>query len=106
MIIFKGGRGVKKVGGIEVVREIKYLGVKINKEDDMFRGHKEDMIKKLKGGAGKLQIVIEKSCDKLELGKNWWKGAIVPGVMTGAAVVEYTEEQIKKMQVIENSTYR
>ena len=42
----------------------------------------------------------------VELGRIWWKGAIVPGMMTGAAVMEYTADQVKKMQTVENSVYR
>ena len=50
IMIYKGGKGVKKIEGIEVVDSWKYLGVEICNKRDIFKLHKEIVVKKLEGG--------------------------------------------------------
>ena len=50
--------------------------------------------------------VIEKSCNKLLIGKTCWKSVALPTILYGTNIVNLTEENIKVLQRIENSVYR
>ena len=40
------------------------------------------------------------------VGKAYWKGLCLPSILYAAEVIEYTDSEINKLQVIENSVYR
>ena len=42
--------------------------------------------------------VISKSCDKLLIGKTYWKSVVQPRVLSAAAVVVWTKEERKLLQ--------
>ena len=47
-----------------------------------------------------------KSCNKLLIGKTYWKSAALPAILHGSEVVCYTENQITKLQTEENKALR
>ena len=51
-MIYKGGKNIKEIEGIEVVDNWKYLGVEISNDRDIFKKHKKKYIKK--NGRGSL----------------------------------------------------
>ena len=50
--------------------------------------------------------VIEKSCNKLLIGKTYCKSVALPSILYGINVINLTEDDIKSLQTIENSVYR
>ena len=50
--------------------------------------------------------VIPKSCDKLLIGKTYWKSMVQLRVLSAAAVVVWTKEERKQLQIVENRTWR
>ena len=40
------------------------------------------------------------------IGKSYWKGLCLPAILYAAEVVEYTDTEIKKLQIIENTVFR
>ena len=40
------------------------------------------------------------------MGKVYWKTIMLPSLLLGLGVINFTVDQIKKLQVIENSVYR
>ena len=50
--------------------------------------------------------VISKSCDKLLIGKIYWKSVLLPRVLSPAAVVVWTKEERKQLQRVENRVWR
>ena len=50
--------------------------------------------------------VISKSCDKLLIGKTYWKSVVQPRVMSAAAVVVWTKGEKKQLQRVENRVWR
>ena len=106
IIVSKGNIGVREMEGIKVVKEVKYLGLKITGDRKMFEKQKQELIKKAEGRATEISSIIETSCNKLLVGKTWWKNVIVPGVLTGVGVLSFTVEQVDRLQVIENRVYR
>ena len=50
--------------------------------------------------------IIEKSCNKLLIGKTYWKSIILPSILYGTNIINLSEDDIKDLQIIENNVYR
>ena len=50
---------MERIGEIEVVRELKYLGIVINDNTRCFRKHKEEKIKQLSKKNGKYDLLSD-----------------------------------------------
>ena len=97
---------VDNVEGIEVVKEIKYLGVKVENKKGLYDGHRKRMVEKAKKMSSMAYSVIEKSCHKVVIGKVYWKSVVLPGVLFAMEIVDIREEDIEKMQRQENVMMR
>ena len=84
--------GVREVGGIEVVREIKYIGLEICDERDIFKKQKEKMIQKASHMALQIYSIIEKSSNKVMMGKTFWKALVRSSVFLGAGLIGFNKE--------------
>ena len=104
--IYKGRTGEKEIEGIKVVNSIKYLGVEVGNERDIFRGHREKVLKLAEGRATQVNGVIGTSCNKLLVGKTWWKCGILSAILLGVGVMNFGGDEIKTLQKIENRVYR
>ena len=51
-------------------------------------------------------MVIEKSCNKILIGKTFWKGVALPSILMGNQVTNLNLTQVEKLQTIENGVYR
>ena len=97
---------MQEIGGIKVIDIFKYLGVKVRGDRDMFRAHKQEIEMGLEGKACRLRKVVEKSYNRVEVGKTWWKNGIVPGLLHGIGVMEVGKGLLEKMQKVEYRVYR
>ena len=51
--------------------------------------------------------VIEKSCNKLLIGKKtYWKSIALPSLLYGTNIINLTDDNIIELEIIENSVYR
>ena len=105
ILIYKGRTGEKEIEGIKVVNSIKYLGVEVGNERDIFRGHREKVLKLAEGRATQVNGVIGTSCNKLLVGKTWWKCGILSAILLGVGVMNFGGDEIKTLQKIENRVY-
>ena len=105
-LVYRNKDGLQEIGGIKVVDSFKYLGVKIGGDRDIFKMHKQEIETGLEGKAGRLRRVVEKSYNRVEVGKMWWKNGIVPGLLHGIGVMEVGKGLIEKMQKVEYRVYR
>ena len=78
----------------------------INNKRKMYTSHKKQMMKKAQKLANATCSVIGKSCDKLMIGKTYWKNLALPSVLHGVEAINLTETDVNKLQTIENSVYR
>ena len=93
--------------GIQVVQSIKYLRIEIDNKRNYFKTQREKIIQKARKMANLTHCVIEKSYNKLLIGKTYWKSIALPTILYGTYIVNLTtEENIKALQRIENSVYR
>ena len=49
--------------------------------------------------------VIEKGCNKLLIGKNFWKSITLPSLMYGTNIINLTDDNIRELQNIDNIVY-
>ena len=91
---------------IEVVEELKYLGVIIQAKRNMFEGQKYEMMKKIKRLSVMTNSVIEKSCHRIMMEKIYWKGVMLPSTLYGAEVINMKGEEIDKLQKAQNTAMR
>ena len=49
---------------------------------------------------------IANACDKILVGKTFWKSIAMPSFLFASEVLEYNEEELKTLQRIDNQVYR
>ena len=86
------------LGNIKVMQKVKYLGIEIDKK----RNYLNIEIQLYKNIT---YSVIEKGCNKLLIGKTFWKSIGLPSVLYGTNIINLTENNINELQKIENSVY-
>ena len=50
--------------------------------------------------------VIEKCCNKILIGKTFWKGVALPSILMGNQVANLNLTQVNEPQILENGVYR
>ena len=106
IIIFNMKQKPKEIAGIEVKNKTKYLGVTINDAKNLFKVQKPCMIKKATKMSNITYSIVARSCARLMIGKVYWKSIALPMILYGANVINFTQEDIQKLQRIENSVGR
>lgn len=96
----------EEIEGIHVTSKIKYLGVTISNTRNCFKEHKEMMIKKARRFANTTYSIISKSCNKMLIGKTFWKSLALPSIMYGIDIMELTKTELRTLQTIEHGVYR
>ena len=102
----ENSENITEIGGIPVTTEVKYLGVTILNKKDVFKEQKNLMIKKAHKLSNMTYSIISKSCNKIMIGKTYWKSIALPAILYGVNVMTLTETEIKQLQTIENGVYR
>ena len=96
----------KKIEGIEVVKEIKYLGIKIVNKRQCFSSHKEDKLQLARKFLNVMYSVISGCTNKLIVGKMYWKSIALPSILYGSAVIDWSRNEMQTLQRIENTVWR
>ena len=96
----------KEIEGIEVVETLKYLGITIENKLNMFKKHKEKTIQTANKLANLTYGIIQKSANKMLVGKTYWKNVVLPSILQSIGVITYTNTEIGELQEIENGVYR
>lgn len=95
-----------EIEGIKVKNKIKYLGIIICDEADMFKEQEKLIIEKAKRSAQLTYNVIAKACNKVIIGKTYWKSIAMPSFLYGVSVMDIKKGTIDKLQKIEYDVYR
>ena len=92
--------------GMEVVRNLKYLGIVICDGRDIFKKHKVEMIDRAEKMALQTYSVIERCCSRVVMGKTFWKAIVLPSVLSGIGLMSLNKKQMNKLQRIEDWVFR
>ena len=106
IIIYNLKDQITEIEGLSVKESLKYLGLSIGNKRNLFSKQKKDMITKAQKMANMTYGIIGKSCNRLMIGKVYWKSLALPSILYGGNIISLTEQDINKLQVIENGVYR
>ena len=84
------------------MHELKYLGIVINDNVRCFKRHKEEKIRQARKMANMTYSVMHKSCNKIMIGKVYWKSVVLLAVLAGTSVLCWTKSELEMLQKIEN----
>ena len=105
-MIFNTNNRVEEIGGIKVVREMKYLGIMICDSKDTYKRHKENKIALAEKLANITYSVINRSCNRLLIGKTYWKCVALPAILYGSNIIDWNKKEIDRLQIIQNNVCR
>ena len=106
ILIYNSKEQPNHIEGIPVTNKMNYLGVTVQNKKDCFKLHKEEWLNKARHRSNLMHAVIAKSCNKILIGKTYWKNAALPSIMHGTEIVCFTEKQISDLQTEENKAFR
>ena len=103
----RGPKMEDSMDDIEVVKETKYLGIKVGgRYRNIYGNENKDLFSRAETQVNMLLAKIKRSADKVIVGKAIWKLMAIPALLYGRAVVTTTKEQITKIQRLENKVWR
>ena len=106
IIMFNMKTDQTEIENIEIVDKVKYLGITICNRRDIYKEHKKEMSIKARKMEMMLYGVIGRSCNRMMVGKTYWKSVALPSILFGTEVVAFNKEEIRKLQNYENNIYR
>ena len=68
--------------------------------------HKNNNFNKAKKMTNILHSVVARTYLRVEIGKTYWKGLVMPIFLYGAEVIDYNQSDLKQLQTIDNKTYK
>ena len=105
-IITFNNKDTEEVGGIKIVQELKYLGVTIENKRRWYGKHIADNMNKGTRLANYMYSIIGGSCNKLMIGKTFWKVLALSSILFNQEILLYNASEMDKLQRIENKAYR
>jgi len=106
LMIYGEDVNYQSLQGIDVVSQMKYLGVCIGSERDIFHQHKVQKLKVSKRMSNMTYSIIERSCNKIMIGKTYWEMIVLPSLLFGSAIVPWNKTEIENLQRSENDVWR
>ena len=84
----RGTERPRRVGGLEVVERVKYLGITLGGVGrDIFSYKRENLVDRAQKKATAMKMYIKKSYDVTSVGKAVWKLQAIPALLFGKQVV-------------------
>lgn len=97
---------VDEINGIRVVTEMRYLGVTIGNVRDCFKLNRKEKIGMAEKMMSMASSVIVRACDRVIIGKTYWKSVVLPSVLSADGVIAWRKNEREKLQRIENGVWR
>ena len=106
ILVYNKKEEFQEIENIEVTDCVKYLGVKICNKKDCFLEQKSEIINTANKFSNILPAIVFRSSNRLLVGKSFWKNVVIPKLLFAITIIPTTEDFIKKLQRIENKSYR
>ena len=90
MIFNYRGASIELLKGMEVVEQLRYMGVTVFNKRNCFLQHKKEKIMQARKIANLTYSIIAHSCSKIMIGKTDWKSVVSPGVLYASSVLTWT----------------
>ena len=106
ILMINGKKEMTNIEGIEVVNEIKYLGVTVENTRTCFKKQKEKVLEKAKRMNNLMFSVINTSCNRMLIGKTFWKGLAMASFLYSHEVLCFNKREKETIQRADNRAYR
>ena len=106
ILIFNNKDKITKINDIDVVEELIYLGIIIKSQRKWYVMNNKKSIEKANKICNTLYSVLGNSCNKMLIGKTFWKVLAIPNFLYGQEIVIYNKMELGKFQEIENRAFR
>ena len=106
IIIYNSKEQPTEIANIKVTDTLKYLGIHLYNNRNIWKKQKEEMGKRANRLCNQTYSIIGKSCNKLLIGKTYWKSVALPSILYGTAIIKMNNTDIQKLQRYENKVYR
>ena len=106
IMIFNSKQKIKEIAEIEVVKNIKYLGIKIDNERKWYKSQKLKSNETALKMTNIMYSILGNCCNRMLIGKTFWKGLALPTFMYGQEIIIYNVSDLERMQRKENNAYR
>ena len=83
----RGGGHPERVGGIEVASSVRYLRTDLSNSRQCSGSYKKGKLVLAERMTNLALSVVYRSCDRLLIGKTYWKSVVQPGVLSASSVV-------------------
>ena len=83
---------------IKVVQIMKYIGMEINNKRNNFKTQRGKIVDNARNIANITYSVIEKRCNKLLIGKTFWKSIALPSLLYGTNIISLSDDNIKNTE--------
>merc|ERR1711942_367554 len=102
----KGPKNNKQIKGYEMVTEATYLGIKVGgRGRDIFEKENKEVLEKADKKVNTVMAEVQKSADKVVVGKAIWKLIAMPSILFGRAVVPTSKTKVEALQRKENKIW-
>ena len=105
-MIFNNKQKIEKISNIDVVEEILYLGIIIRNQKKWYLSNNKKAIEKANKLCNHLFSVLGNSCNRMLIGKTYYKGLALPNILYGQEIVIFNKNDLDKLQIIENRAFR
>ena len=106
ILVFNVKNKPDNIDGINITQEMKYLGVTIQDTRDIFKKHKETKLKLAERLSNCAYSVINRCCNRILIGKTYWKNIVVPALIYGSGAIDWTKAEQEKLQIKQNQVCR
>ena len=106
MIFNSAATTIEKFLGMDVMKQIRYLGVTVDNKRNYFQQHKKQKILQARRMTNLTYSVIARSCNKVLLGKTYWKSVVLPSILYASSVVTWTRKELEDLQRTDNQVWR
>ena len=97
---------VEKANQMKVVSSIRYLGTDVGDSRLCFGECQNGKIRLPEKMASLAFSIIARSCNKMGIGKTYWKSVVQPRVLSATAVMVWTGGEVEWMKRVENKVWR
>ena len=98
--------GEDEIEGIQVVQSVKYLGVLIDNKKKCFEAQKAKIFNNGNKYVAQIFSILGGCCNRMLIGKTYWKGLVLQVLLYCAEIIQFNDEELKKLQTFDNKAYR
>ena len=102
-ILICGKGDEESINNIKVVKKIKYLGVNITNNRNIYKEYINEKLTRAEKYKNYINYILHGKILKTQIGKTLWKAAILPSITHGMQAMKISQKNIQKLNTIQNT---